>query len=205
MPVLTPRQQQILDWIRARIEATGYPPTRAEIAAALGFRSINAAEEHVRALARKGFVELVPGRARGIRVVANRSAGLPVIGRVAAGQPILAEAHITAHHRVDPAIFRPRADYFLTVLGESMRDAGIRNGDLLAVHKTPVARDGQIVVARLGEEVTVKRLRRHQGQVLLWPENPAYEPLRVDPREGIAIEGIGVGVLRPGFGAETVW
>ena len=200
MSILTGRQQQVLDWIRGQIEATGRPPTRAEIAAALGFRSVNAAEEHVRALARKGVIVLTPGTARGIRLPDRGEEGIPVIGRVAAGQPLFAEAHITARHRIDPALFRPRADYFLTVVGESMRDAGIRDGDLLAVHKTPTAADGQIVVARLGDEVTVKRLRRRAGQVMLLPENPAYQPLVFQGCEDLVLEGIGVGVLRPDLG-----
>ncbi len=199
MSILTGRQQQILDWIRGQIEATGRPPTRAEIAAALGFRSVNAAEEHVRALARKGVIVLAPGSARGIRLPDRREEGIPVIGRVAAGQPLLAHAHVTAHHQVDPALFRPRADYFLTVVGESMRDAGIRDGDLLAVHKTPTAHDGQIVVARLDDEVTVKRLRRRAGQIMLLPENPAFQPIVLRDREDWVIEGIGVGVLRQGL------
>ncbi|MHB8255200.1 MAG: transcriptional repressor LexA [Acidiferrobacter sp.] len=204
MSFLTPRQQQILDWIREQIDATGRPPTRAEIATALGFRSINAAEEHVRALARKGMLILTPGTSRGIRLpVSREEEGLPVIGRVAAGQPILAEAHITAHHRIDPAIFRPQADYLLTVVGESMRDAGIWDGDLLAVHKTPTARDGQIVVARLGDEVTVKRLRLQRDQIVLLPENPAYRPIVLGPQDSVAIEGIGVGVLRQGMGPKS--
>ncbi len=201
MSFLTARQEQILDWIREYIEATGRPPTRAEIATALGYRSINAAEEHVRALARKGAILLTPGTSRGIRLPGGREEGVPVIGRVAAGQPILVEAHITAYHRVDPTLFRPKADYFLTVVGESMRDAGIRDGDLLAVHKTPTARDGQIVVARLEDEVTVKRLSQQGERVVLLPENPAYAPLVVRPEDGLAIEGIGVGVLRQSMGA----
>ncbi len=200
MSILTGRQQQVLDWIRGQIEATGRPPTRAEIAAALGFRSVNAAEEHVRALARKGVIVLTPGTARGIRLPDRGEEGIPVIGRVAAGQPLLAHAHITAHHQIDPALFRPRADYFLTVVGESMRDAGIRDGDLLAVHKTPIAQDGQIVVARLGDEVTVKRLQRRAGRVVLRPENPDFQPIILQDREDLAIEGIGVGVLRQGLG-----
>lgn len=200
MSFLTARQQQILDWIREQIDLMGRPPTRAEIAAALGFRSINAAEEHVQALARKGMLILTPGSSRGIRLPGVREEGLPVIGRVAAGQPILALAHITAHHRVDPAIFRPRAHYFLTVVGDSMQDVGIRHGDLLAVHKTPTAREGQIVVVRLGDEVTVKRLGLGQNQMVLYPENPAYAPIVVPASESVAIEGIGVGVLRQGAG-----
>lgn len=200
MSILTGRQQQVLDCIRRQIDATGRPPTRAEIAATLGFRSINAAEEHVQALARKGMVILTPGSARGIRLPVGDEEGVPVIGRVAAGQPILAHAHITAHHRIDPTIFRPHADYFLVVVGESMRDAGIRDGDFLAVHKTPTARDGQIVVVRLYDEVTVKRLRLRGEEVLLLPENPAYEPMILRAQDDVAIEGIGVGVLRQGMG-----
>lgn len=199
MSILTDRQQQVLDCIRRHIEATGRPPTRAEIAATLGFRSVNAAEEHVRALARKGMVFLTPGSSRGIHLPAGGGEGVPVIGRVAAGQPILAHAHITAHHRIDPTIFRPPADYLLVVVGESMRDAGIRDGDLLAVHKTPTARDGQIVVARLHDEVTVKRLRMRGEEVLLLPENPTYKPIILHAQDDVAIEGIGVGVLRQGM------
>ncbi|WP_298135699.1 transcriptional repressor LexA [Acidiferrobacter sp.] len=199
MSILTGRQQQVLDWIRGQIEATGRPPTRAEIAAALGFRSVNAAEEHVRALARKGMIILASGSARGIRLPDRHAEGIPVIGHVAAGQPLLAQAHVTAYHRIDPALFRPRADYFLIVVGESMRDAGIRDGDLLAVHKTPAAQDGQIVVARRDDEVTVKRLRYRAGRVALLPENPDYQPIVPRDHEDWAIEGVGVGVLRQGL------
>jgi len=202
MDRLTPRQEEILRWIREFQEKTGFPPTRAEIARGLGFRSANAAEDHVKALARKGVLELRPGASRGIRL-ADRDTGqegsLPVVGRVAAGRPVLAEENIEAFYRVDPALFRPRADYLLRVVGESMRDAGIRDGDLLAVHRTPEAANGQVVVARLHDEVTVKRLQRQGKRVRLLPENPDFAPIVVDPgRAELAIEGIGVGVLRNG-------
>jgi len=174
------------------------PPTRAEIAEALGFRSPNAAEDHLRALARKGAIELLPGASRGIRLPAGEE-GLPVIGRVAAGAPILAEAHIEEHCRVDAGLFHPRADYLLRVRGQSMRDAGILDGDLLAVHHTTEARNGQLVVARLDEEVTVKRFERRGKQVRLLPANPDYAPITVDLRhQPLVIEGIGVGLVRNG-------
>lgn len=197
---LTPRQRQILDWIRQETEASGRPPTRAEIAAALGFRSVNAAEEHLRALARKGAIRLIPGSARGIQLidVPSGDAGLWVVGRVAAGQPILAREHLTTRHAIDPRTLQPAADYLLTVIGESMRDAGILNGDLLAVHKTPEAREGQIVVARLDDEVTVKRFSRREDAIWLLPENPAYQPIVVRPQDDMVIEGVGVGVVRMG-------
>ena len=193
---LTPRQAEILALIRAFIARSGRPPTRAELAQHFGFRSPNAAEEHLRALARKGALELVPGAARGIRLKETET-GLPVVGRVAAGSPILAQEHIESHVRLDARAFRPRADYLLRVRGMSMRDAGILNGDLLAVHRTPTAESGQIVVARLSDEVTVKRLQRRGSRVRLLPANPDFEPIEVDPRRDVfAIEGIGVGVLR---------
>jgi len=200
---LTPRQQQILDLIRHRVEVDGYPPTRAEIAAELGFRSVNAAEDHLKALARKGVIELQRGASRGIRLLTPaEDEGLPVVGRVAAGQPILAEEHVEERYRLDPALFRPRADYLLRVRGMSMKDAGILDGDLLAVHRAPQAEDGQIVVARLDDEVTVKRLKRDgraRNRVLLLPENVEFEPILVDLRErALVIEGLGVGVLRNG-------
>ena len=204
---LTPRQRQILDLIRRRIRETGYPPTRAEIAEAFGFRSVNAAVDHLKALVRHGVIELQQGASRGIRLLeaADDELSLPVVGRVAAGSPILAEEHIEEHHRVDPALFRPRADYLLRVRGTSMRDAGIFDGDLLAVHRTQEAQNGQIVVARLDDEVTVKRFRRHAHwvhRVQLLPENPAFQPISVDLREqSLVIEGLGVGVLRLGLGA----
>jgi repressor LexA len=197
MSALTPRQTEILALLRAHIERSGRPPTRAEIARALGFSSPNAAEEHLRALARKGAIELVPGSARGIRLKETARAGLPLVGRVAAGSPILAREHIEAHVRVDARFFRPRADYLLRVKGASMRDAGILDGDLLVVHKTPTAENGQIVVARLADEVTVKRFQRRGARVRLLPANPDFAPIEVDlRRDELAIEGIGVGILR---------
>ena len=198
MSELTPRQTEILQLIRDNVEKTGYPPTRAEIARAFGFRSPNASEGHLRALARKGVIELVPGSSRGIRL-RDAVGGLPLVGRVAAGQPILAEEHIEEHYQIDPRLFRPRADYLLRVRGLSMRDAGILDGDLLAVHRTGEAANGQLVVARLGDEVTVKRFERHGPQVRLLPANPDFTPIEVDlAREELAIEGIGVGIIRNG-------
>jgi repressor LexA len=202
---LTARQRQILELIRIHIRKTGFPPTRAEIARAFGFRSANAAEDHLRALARRGAIELQPGASRGIRLVEGGPGddALPVVGRVAAGNPILAVEHIEDYYRVDPDLFRPHAHYLLRVHGSSMRDAGILDGDLLAVHSTPEAKNGQIVVARLGEEVTVKRLRRRANwthRVDLLAENPAFPPLQVDLRvQSLAIEGLAVGVLRLGL------
>jgi repressor LexA len=194
---LTPRQAEILQLIRDAIEAVGYPPTRAEISRQLGFRSANAAEDHLRALARKGIITLEAGAARGIRL--KESLGLPLIGRVAAGQPILAEAHVQGRYQVDAALFAPRADYLLKVRGMSMRDAGILDGDLLAVHKTAEARNSQIVVARLHDEVTVKRLYQREGAIELLPENPDFTPIVVSPEdETFAIEGIAVGLIRNG-------
>ena len=201
---LTARQQQILDWIRAHMEATGMPPTRAEIAAGLGFSTPSSAEDHLQALARKGAIEILPGASRGLRLKelpgVPVQGTLPLVGRVAAGQPILAVENIESRHRVDPALFSPRADYLLRVRGESMQEAGILDGDLLAVHRTAEARNGQIVVARVGgDEVTVKRFRRRGREVVLLPENPAFEPIVVDPRTtSFAIEGIGVGLVRSG-------
>jgi repressor LexA len=193
MKELTPRQAEILQLIRDTIEETGFPPTRMEIARMLGFASPNAAEEHLRALERKGAIEILDGTARGLRL--RESLGLPLVGRVAAGAPILAEEHIVGRYSVDPNLFRPRADYLLKVRGMSMRDAGILEGDLLAVHKVADARSGQIVVARLEDEVTVKR--RRGATVELLPENPEFKPIVVDTRETpLAIEGIAVGVIR---------
>jgi repressor LexA len=195
MKELTPRQAEILQLIRDTIEETGFPPTRMEIARMLGFASPNAAEEHLRALERKGVLEILDGTARGLRL--TEALGLPLVGRVAAGSPMLAEEHIVGRYSVDPNLFRPRADYLLKVRGMSMRDAGILDGDLLAVHKTVDARSGQIVVARLEDEVTVKRLRRRGATVELLPENPEFKPIVVDTRETpLAIEGIAVGVIR---------
>ena len=196
---LTARQQQIFDFIREFMEAEGFPPTRAEIASALGFRSVNAAEDHLKALARKGAISVLPGTSRGIRLIGARPRrrGVPVVGRVAAGRPILAEEHVQGHYRLDPGLFRPRADYLLQVRGMSMRDAGILDGDLLAVHRTPEAALGAIVVARVDDEVTVKRFRRRGNIVRLMPENEDYEPIVVDlRREALVLEGIGVGVIR---------
>lgn len=206
MEALTDRQSEVLRLIRELTEVSGYPPTRAEIAEKMGFRSVNAAEQHLRALERKGAIEISSGASRGIRVREGRSAGrlarlleLPVIGRVAAGSPMLAEENVQARYQLDPNLFTPRADYLLRVRGMSMRDAGILEGDLLAVHKTPEARTGQIVIARLGDEVTVKRFRRRGNAVQLEPENPDFEPIEVDPRsETLVIEGIAVGVIRSG-------
>jgi repressor LexA len=202
---LTPRQRQILELIRRHIRDTGFPPTRAEIARELGFRSANAAEDHLRAMERRGVVEIQRGSSRGIRLLeaAEDEYLLPVVGRVAAGSPILAQEHIDDHHRLDPGLFRPRADYLLRVHGSSMREAGILDGDLLAVHRTSEASNGQIVVARLGDEVTVKRFRRHgrwRHRVQLLPENPDFGPIQVDLRDQeLVIEGLGVGVLRLGL------
>ncbi|NBC13653.1 MAG: transcriptional repressor LexA [Gammaproteobacteria bacterium] len=202
---LTARQRQILELIRRHVRETGYPPTRAEIAQAFGFRSVTAAVDHLKALARHGVIEMQQGASRGIRLLvpAEDELQLPVVGRVAAGSPILAAEHIEEHHHLDPALFHPRADYLLRVRGVSMRDAGILDGDLLAVHRTPAAENGQIVVARLDDEVTVKRFRqqanwRHRVQLL--PENPDFAAINVDLREQtLVIEGLGVGVLRRGL------
>ncbi|MFA5912958.1 MAG: transcriptional repressor LexA [Burkholderiales bacterium] len=197
MEELTSKQQEILTLIRRAIESTGLPPTRAEIAQAMDYSSPNAAEEHLRMLERKGAIEIVKGSARGIRL--KDGGGIPLVGRVAAGSPILAEEHIEAHYQVDPALFKPRADYLLKVRGMSMRDAGILDGDLLAVHKAGEARNGQVVVARLQQEVTVKRLRRRGAIVELLPENPDFETIVVDTkREEFVIEGLAVGVIRAG-------
>jgi repressor LexA len=195
--VLTARQQQILQLIRDAVSERGSPPTRAEIARAFGFRSPNAAESHLRALARKGVISLDEGRARGIRL--TESPGIPLIGRVAAGSPILADAHVQGRYQLDPAMFSPRADYLLRVRGQSMRDAGILDGDLLAIHATSEAVNGQIIVARLSEEVTVKRLKRLGSHVELLPENPDFQPIVVDTqRDPLVIEGVVVGLIRNG-------
>lgn len=201
---LTPRQARVLDLIRRHMARTGLPPTRHEIAAALGFRSPNAAEEHLKALARKGVIELMRGTSRGIRLLVEEEAvlspGLPVVGRVAAGAPVLAQEHIEDRLALDPRLFHPRADYLLRVHGMSMRDAAILDGDLLAVHAVPEARDGQIVVARLEDEVTVKRLGRIAGRphaIRLLPENPDFRPIEVDlRRQSLVIEGLVVGLVR---------
>jgi repressor LexA len=208
MDTLTDRQSEILKLIRELMEVSGYPPTRAEIAERMGFKSVNAAEQHLRALEKKGAIEIAEGASRGIRLCDSRPTGrlgrlfeLPVIGRVAAGSPMLAEEHVQGSYQVDPNLFTPRADYLLKVRGMSMRDAGILEGDLLAVHRTEDARTGQVVVARLGDEVTVKRLRRKGNSVSLLPENPEFDPIEVDSRsEEFTIEGIAVGVIRNGKG-----
>lgn len=195
---LTARQQQVLDLIRNTIEATGYPPTRAEIARHFGFKSANAAESHLRTLAEKGAIVLVPGASRGIRLARGQS-GLPLVGQVAAGQPILAEEHIEDYLELPANLFHPRADYLLRVRGDSMRDEGILDGDLLAVHRTPAAESGQMVVARIDDEVTVKILKKVHGhpRIELLPRNPDHEPIVVDLRSSaFTIEGLGVGVIR---------
>jgi repressor LexA len=220
---LTARQQEILDLIRAAVARTGFPPTRAEIALALGFRSPNAAEDHLKALARKGAIELTAGASRGIRLlcaegaapagaVASAATGagsliadsvaafsrllLPLVGRVAAGSPILAAEHVEREVGVDPALFSQTPDYLLKVRGMSMRDAGILEGDLLAVKRSTEARNGQIVVARIDDDVTVKRLQRQGGIIELLPENPDFEPIVVQPGQDFALEGIAVGLIR---------
>jgi repressor LexA len=206
MDELTERQGEILKLIRELTEVTGFPPTRAEIAERMGFRSVNAAEQHLRALERKGAIEISSGASRGIRVRDGRSGAragrlleLPVVGRVAAGSPMLAEEHLQGRYQVDPNLFTPRADYLLRVRGMSMRDAGILEGDLLAVHRTQEVRAGQIVVARLDNDVTVKRWRKRGHLVQLLAENPDFEPIEVDLRnQELAIEGVAVGVIRNG-------
>jgi repressor LexA len=220
-PKLTARQQQILDLVQSAIERTGAPPTRAEIAAELGFRSANAAEEHLQALARKGVIELAPGTSRGIRLKSDTLRALnaarlsqygkqyalplpslaqltlPLVGRVAAGSPILAQEHIDQTFLVEASMFQRRPDYLLKVRGMSMRDAGILDGDLLAVQKASEAKNGQIVVARLGDDVTVKRFRRTKAGVELIPENPEFQTIVVPPgSEGFALEGLAVGLIR---------
>ena len=215
-PKLTARQQQILDLIKSAIARTGAPPTRAEIAGELGFKSANAAEEHLQALARKGVIELVSGTSRGIRLRgpalhalhASRlgqmalplpslaQLALPLIGRVAAGHPILAQEHNDQTFHVEESLFQRKPDYLLKVRGMSMRDVGIMDGDLLAVQQTKEARNGQIVVARLGDEVTVKRFRRHASHIELLPENPEFEPIIVEADESFEIEGLAVGLIR---------
>lgn len=197
---LTSRQIEILRLIEAHVEESGFPPTRAEICSAMGFSSPNAAETHLRALERKGVIEMTSGASRGIRLKqSSQPSTLPVVGRVAAGSPMLAEQNVEQRCRVDPALFDPPADYLLRVRGMSMRDAGILEGDLLAVHRTSNFRSGQIVVARLHDEVTVKRIQRNRTTVELLPENPDFQPIVVDlKRDPLEIEGIAVGVIRNG-------
>ncbi len=202
MDQLTPRQKQILEMIQEFIADNGLPPTRAEIARELGFKSANAAEDHLKALQRKGVLELMPGASRGIQLKDSLrdQLGLPLVGRVAAGSPILAEEHIETHYRIDPALFTPKPHYLLRVHGMSMKNAGILDGDLVAVHRTPEVRSRQIVVARLDDEVTVKRYRQDGKLVWLLPENEEFEPIRVDlGTQAMVIEGVVVGVIRDGI------
>jgi repressor LexA len=202
MQQLTPRQAQVLEMIQNFIDESGMPPTRAEIARELGFKSANAAEEHLRALQRKGVLDLLPGASRGIRLKDSlrEQMGLPLVGQVAAGSPILAQEHIEAHYRVDPAFFNPKPHYLLRVSGMSMKNAGILDGDLVAVHRTPEVRSRQIIVARLDDEVTVKRYRQNGSVVTLLPENEDFEPIVVDLKEqSLVIEGVVVGVIRDGM------
>ncbi|MDC8759113.1 transcriptional repressor LexA [Janthinobacterium fluminis] len=206
---LTARQEQILNLIKDAIENTGFPPTRAEIANELGFKSANAAEEHLQALARKGAIEISPGTSRGIRLIgaaaeapapqvpAALMMALPLIGRVAAGSPMLAQEHVETNYHVDPTMFSARPDFLLKVRGESMRDAGIMDGDLLAVKKVDSAKNGQIIVARIGNDVTVKRYRKTASGIELLPENPDFKVIKVDPEaDEFAIEGLAVGLMR---------
>ena len=197
MRPLTARQAEILALIQNFMERSGFPPTRAEIAAQLGFRSANAAEEHLRALERKGVLDILPGASRGIQLKQSGLPGLPLVGRVAAGSPILAEENIKSRHKVDPTLFSPKADYLLKVKGDSMINIGIRDGDLLAVHKTTEVRSGQVVVARIDNEVTVKRLKRKGNIIELLPENDTLSSIVVNPAvNDFAIEGLAVGVIR---------
>jgi len=203
MKKLTNRQAEILQLIKDNISETGMPPTRAEIAKTLGFKSANAAEEHLKALAKKGAIEMLPGTSRGIRLIhdpANDEVeGLPLIGQVAAGEPILAQEHVEAHYKVDPNMFHPAADYLLRVNGMSMRDIGIMDGDLLAVHKTQDIHEGQVVVARVEDDVTVKRFERQENKILLHPENPEFSTIVIDLEyQNLEIEGLAVGVIRNG-------
>jgi len=214
-PKLTARQQEILELIQSTIANTGAPPTRAEIASVLGFKSANAAEEHLKALARKGAIELVSGTSRGIRLKGSHrnqarapadlfsltlpglgQLSLPLVGRVAAGSPILAQEHVDRSYQIESSLFTEQPDYLLRVRGMSMRDAGIMDGDLLAVKSTKDVRNGQIVVARLGDDVTVKRLRKTAGGIELLPENPDYPTIVVNPEEPFDIEGLAVGLIR---------
>lgn len=203
MKPLTARQQEVYDFLKHHLETTGMPPTRAEISKELGFRSPNAAEEHLKALAKKGVIEIVSGASRGIRLLlednnVEEESGLPLIGRVAAGEPILAEQHIESTYHVDPTMFKPQADFLLKVYGQSMKDIGILDGDLLAVHSTKDVRNGQVVVARIEDEVTVKRLERKGSIIYLHAENEEFAPIVVDltQRPHFEIEGIAVGIIR---------
>ena len=200
MRPLTKRQSQILELIKVFIKDTGMPPTRAEIAQTLGFKSANAAEEHLKALAKKGMIKMKPGASRGIQLIEEdepEQLGLPLIGRVAAGEPILAQEHVESLCQVDPSLFKPAADFLLRVNGMSMKDIGIMDGDLLAVHRTQVAENGQVVVARVDEDVTVKRLEKAGRKVFLHAENEEFSPIEVDlEHESFNIEGLAVGVIR---------
>ena len=199
MNKLTPRQAEVLAFIKSHIDATGYPPTRADIANELGFKSANASEEHLKALARKGAIEMIPGTSRGIKLPEDQNEGIPIVGRVAAGNPILAEEHIEDYCELPATFFNHAADYLLQVRGDSMIEVGILDGDLLAVHRTKNINNGDIVVARIEDEVTVKRFRkgRSKHQVTLEPENSDYSPIEVDLRQQeFDIEGLGVGILR---------
>jgi len=196
---LTPRQQQIFDLIKEKISETGMPPTRAEIADFFGFKSANAAEEHLKALAKKGFIEMLPGTSRGIRLADEHieEDGLPLIGRVAAGEPILAQEHVEDKYQIDGNLFHPAADYLLRVNGESMKDIGILDGDLLAVHQTQDVQNGQVIVARVEDDVTVKRFKREGNVVYLHAENEDFSPIKVDlATQHFNVEGIAVGVIR---------
>ena len=200
MNKLTPRQAEVLAFIKSHIDATGYPPTRADIANELGFKSANASEEHLKALARKGAIEMIPGTSRGIKLPEDQNEGIPIVGRVAAGNPILAEENIEDHVRVDPSMFHPEPHYLLRVQGMSMKDVGILDGDLVAVHRTPEVRNRQIIVARLEDEVTVKRYRQEGRTVWLLPENEEFTPIEVDlDQQHMVIEGVVVGLLRNGM------
>ena len=203
MRPLTQRQEEVLSLVKNTMAETGMPPTRAEIARELGFKSANAAEEHLKALARKGVIEILPGTSRGIKLnipldeQVEEELGLPLIGRVAAGEPILAQEHVESHYKVDPALFKPSADFLLRVNGMSMKDIGILDGDLLAVHRTNDVHNGQVVVARVDEDVTVKRLEKRGREVLLHAENEEFSPIKVDlASQPFSIEGIAVGVIR---------
>ena len=201
MENLTHRQQEILDFIRNTLASTGAPPTRAEIASEFEFRSPNAAEDHLRALARKGAINLKSGTSRGIRITSENpfssESQLPIVGRVAAGSPVLAQEHVESYVSLDTTLFKPRPDYLLTVTGQSMRDIGIMDGDLLAVHNTSTARNNQVVVARIEDEVTVKRYRKKGKVVELIPENDEFDTILVDlESQELHIEGIAVGIIR---------